>query len=170
MREVSNEVLRSFLEGKGTDDRGRTLDEILRCDDHWLEHNHDFIQWLFPIDTPSGANPNAPIVSARLAKELGAMTEVAGNLRRAVCRMAAFYGFAVVNAGLQGAADYRVRAPRWAAHPTHNDLRITRILRSLTLFGLSKEARSFYEAAIAAVREFRADASVDRYWAMALTA
>src|SRR5690606_20976501 len=52
----------AFYRGAGRDHRGRTLDEILRHDDDWLERTHDFVQWLFPLREPSGANPFAPLV------------------------------------------------------------------------------------------------------------
>ena len=142
----------------------------MQQDDRWLEYTHDFIQWLFPIDAPSGVNPNAPVVTAQAAKELGAIQEVAGNLRRACVRMAAFYGFAIKEASIERANNYALRVHFWAARPTHNDLRITRILRSLTLFGLSAQAHLFHDAAIAAVRENRTDAAVERYWTAALSA
>ena len=139
----------------------------MRQDDYWLEYTHDFIQWLFPIDTPSGVNPKAPIVTAQTAKELGATVQILSNVRRAFCRMAAFYGFSVTDDHIERAGNYRLRASHWAAQATHNDLRITRILRSLMLFGLSTEARLFYDAAMEAVQEYRGDASVQRYWAAA---
>jgi hypothetical protein len=168
MAEPSLDTVRSFLAGTGTDNWGRSLDEILRQPDPWLEYKHDFIQWLFPIDTRSGVNPHAPIVSVEAARDLGAIPAVASNLYRAFCRMAAFYGFLVKDGAIERAANYPSRAPDWAARPTHNDLRITRILRSLTLFGLSAEAQLFHEAAIAAVREYRRDPRVERFWAGAI--
>lgn len=169
MTRPSLDVVRSFLEGTGTDDRGRTLEEILGKDDHWLEYTHDFIQWLFPIDSPSGANPKAPVVTAAEAQELGANANIASNLRASFGRMAGFYGFVVKEATIERKINFSLRAPHWAGQPTHNDLRITRILRSLRLFGLTSEAKLFYDAAMAAVREYRGDTGVQRYWSKALS-
>jgi len=162
------DVVRSFLAGTGTDDRGRTVQQILQQDDRWLEYTHDFIQWLFPIDAPSSVNPSAPVVAPAAAKELGAEEKIVDNLCAAFVRMAAFYGFAVKDDCIEKAANYSSRARLWAVKPTHNDLRITRILRSLTLFGLIAEAQRFHDVALAAVREYRGETAVQRYWAAAL--
>ncbi|MGH9411741.1 MAG: opioid growth factor receptor-related protein, partial [Vicinamibacterales bacterium] len=40
----------------GSDDEGRTLQQILAWDDDRLERAHDYIQWLFPTRQPSGVN------------------------------------------------------------------------------------------------------------------
>jgi Opioid growth factor receptor (OGFr) conserved region len=165
----SLDTVRSFLEGTGTDDRGRSLEQILRQDDHWLEYTHDFIQWLYPIDSPSGVNPNAPVLTALEAGNLGANSKIAANMRRAFVRMAAFYGFDVKEHIIERRSNYSLRVPNWAARPTHNDLRITRILRSLTLFGLTSEAKLFYDVAMVTVREIRGDTEVQRYWFAALS-
>lgn len=169
MTRPSLDAVRSFLEGTGTDDRGRSFEEIIRQDDHWLEYTHDFIQWLFPIDSPSGVNPNAPVITASAARDLGANAKIAANMRHAFGRMAAFYGFVAKDGAIERKSNYSFRVANWAARPTHNDLRITRILRSLTLFGLTSEAELFYDAAIAAVRENRVDTGVQRYWTAALS-
>lgn len=40
--------------GNGSDHKGRFIDEIWTRDHFWLEHTHDYyIQWLFPLKTPS---------------------------------------------------------------------------------------------------------------------
>jgi hypothetical protein len=160
--------VRSFLEGTGADDRGRSLEQILGHDDRWLECTHDFIQWLFPIDSPSAVNPNAPVLTALEARNLGANSKIAANMHRAFVRMAAFYGFDVKDDIIEQRSNYSVRVPNWAARPTHNDLRITRMLRSLTLFGMAGEAKHFYDVAMATVRQIRGDTQVQRYWSEAL--
>ena len=91
-------------------------------------------------------------------------------MRRAFGRIAAFYGFVVKENVIERKINYCFRAPSWAARPTHNDLRISRVLRSLTLFGLTEEARFFYDAAMAAVCEYRGETGVQRYWSAALFA
>ena len=169
MTRPSLDTVRLFLAGTGTDDRSRHFDQILQQDDHWLEYTHDFIQWLFPIDSPSGVNPNAPVITALEAKDLGADVKIARNMRRAFVRLAASYGFVVKDASIERKINYFFQAPNWATRPTHNDLRITRILRSLMLFGFTSEAKLLYDAAIAAVREYRGDTTVQRYWSDALS-
>ena len=169
MARPSLDTVRSFLEGTGADDQGRSLEQILRQDDHWLEYTHNFIQWLYPTDSPSGVNPNAPVLTALEARNLGANSKITANLRRAFVRMAAFYGFDVKDNIIERKSNYSFRVPNWATRATHNDLRITRILRSLTLFGLTREAQLFYDVAMVTVRELRGDVEVQRYWSAALS-
>jgi hypothetical protein len=52
---MKDDPLLRFYTG-GRDSEGRTLDEILSWDDQELEFCHDYIQWLFPNDVPSGVN------------------------------------------------------------------------------------------------------------------
>jgi len=46
----------SFLGGRGPDAAGRFLHDILDWDNAALEATHDYIEWLFPLPTPSADN------------------------------------------------------------------------------------------------------------------
>jgi len=59
-----------FLSGSGSDHRGRFLEDVLAFSDNELESRHDFIQWLFPLDTPSAAVPGSPVLSSEDIKEI----------------------------------------------------------------------------------------------------
>lgn len=150
------ERARDFLGRGGTDHRGRRLDEILGWPDARLEREHDFIQWLFPMETPSGVNALAAVPTREDFAQLTLDAAVLAGARAALARMLSFYGLsrdasgAVVRAG-QG----RERCADWATQATHNDLRLTRILRSLGLLGLHDEARALLEALEALLAEYR---------------
>jgi hypothetical protein len=47
---------------------------------------------------------------------------------------------------VQPSEEFTERAKRWLNSNNHNYLRITRILRSLTLLGLAAEAKEFFAA------------------------
>ena len=136
-----------FYRSEATDDRGRMLDAILAWDDDRLEAVHDYIQWLFPLDEPSRFNPSAPLLTPpdRAAFRHPAL---AANLRRALERMLKFYGLA-----LQPTTPPRVtrsdrwqeRSMEWLHAGNHNLLRLTRIIRSLTLLGQPELARAIYD-------------------------
>ena len=138
-----------FYRGVGADARGRTLEAILAWDDGQLEAVHDYIQWLFPLDEPSRFNSAAPLLTNpdRLAFR---QPPLAANLRRALDRMLAFYGFAMD----RSSADPRIiRSPGWNErsqqwlHPgNHNLLRLTRMIRSLALLGQVDLAAALYGA------------------------
>ena len=89
---MANSRLVAFYQGNGRDHRGRLLRDIHAFDFDELEFHHDYIQWLFPLPEPSGANPAAPL----LTKEDIAAFERDESLRSALLTsfrlMLAFYG------------------------------------------------------------------------------
>jgi len=99
--------LLSFLQDVGGDHRGRTLSDIWKFSDEQIASTHDFIQWVFPLDTESGAQPDAPV----LIHKSGPATM---NVERSTDW---FLGFLS-------------RSPKWLAAYDHNHLRITRMIRS----------------------------------------
>ena len=82
--------LQRFFLGTGTDDRGRLLADVLRQDDAWLEHTHDFIQWLFPLVERSGAAPGAPTLDAATIQAFARDPALRRGLRAGLDRMLAF--------------------------------------------------------------------------------
>lgn len=133
--------LLAFYYGRHPDDRGRMLAEILRQDDTWLEHTHDFIQWLFPLERPSGVNPSAPLITTAVEQAFRSDASLRDRLRGAFQRMLAFYGLQDDGSRIAPASNWTQRKGNWFTRPTHNDLRITRILRCLFLLGLREEAQ-----------------------------
>jgi len=113
-----------FLKGIGTDDKGRTLDEIVQWSDAKLEYSHDTIQWLFPLPEPSQFNPDAPVLTDADLEELRT-EEVRNGILKAFNRFTLFYN-----------------NPQWLTPRNHNYLRLTRILKCLGLAGLDKEKNS----------------------------
>ena len=134
----------------GTDDRGRTLDDILAWDNARLEAVHDYIQWLFPLPEPSAFNMSVPRLSAQDIAAFRDDPALQGRLLAAFRRMLEFYGFELggddakpeVSEARGPAAQARV----WLTPGNHNMLRITRVLRCLTLLGLFAHARAFLAA------------------------
>lgn len=140
----------AFYRGDGRDHRGRLLSHILGFGFDELEFHHDYIQWLFPLPEPSGANADAPLLS----KEDIAAFESDESLRKALLKsfymMLQFYGLVV----WEGRPEIKVtrggrfaeRRDVWLTGGNHNFLRISRILRSLTLLGLGAYASAFLKA------------------------
>jgi hypothetical protein len=130
----------AFYRGSGTDSRGRSLVEILQQDDSWLEHTHDFIQWLFPLPEPSGAVPDAPLATPQVVVAFRSEESLRQRLRASFLRMLAFYGLAWEEGAVIPGGNWPIRREQWFTRGGHNDLRVTRILRSLSLLGLPGEA------------------------------
>jgi hypothetical protein len=143
----------AFLEGEGRDGRGRTVFDVLGLDDAALELNHDFIQWLFPLPEPSGAVPDAPVLTGDDMQAIHDSVMAQCALAAATDRMEAFY-----------------RATHaWLRPHDHNHLRITRIIRSLRLLRGDEEADAFRAMILSLVEAARAPVSARSrgYWSTA---
>lgn len=117
-----------FFEGRIKHPSGRTFDQILALDDDTLERSHDIIQWIFPLPERSRAQPNAPVLTPEELAEFRASPPLQIQVRRAAHTFAGFYGL----------------TDEWKKPRDHNHLRITRIIRCLTLVGQTEYARRFY--------------------------
>lgn len=123
--------MRLFLRGECADHKGRTLHEVLSKDDEWLECEHDYIQLLFPTSDRSRYFRSAPTVSLLEAWELSKDEVIIENMRRSYSRMFKFYSDPENIGG-------------WFKRGNHNFLRLSRILKSLRMFGLDNEADELY--------------------------
>jgi opioid growth factor receptor-like protein len=153
-------LILSFYIGTGKDHRGRMLSQILQKSDRWLEETHDYIQWLFPLYVRSKFNPNAPLltdeVRAAFADSNGADYPVLQqNFSRAIYRMLVFYGYSVSPLApdvVSPTGEWADKAQNWMTDGNHNFMRITRMLRSMTLLGRQELATSFHSVLTAAAR------------------
>jgi hypothetical protein len=107
----------SFMARTASDHKQRTLDCYWRSNDVWREQTHDYIQWAFPMPTPSPHNPDAPILREIDAMIIRNSPEATANFRRTIFMMEQFYQ----------------ANPRWLMSHNHNHQRITRILKSARL-------------------------------------
>jgi hypothetical protein len=137
--------LTRFFAG-GADDDGRTFGEILGWDDARLEMVHDYIQWIFPLPERSEANPSAPALDAATIAAIRGSAEMQGRLRAAFQRMLAFYGFALEGDAVVQGPRFATASRNWLHAGNHNHLRLTRMLRSLRVLGLEREAAALWEA------------------------
>ncbi|XP_032808577.1 uncharacterized protein LOC116941536 isoform X1 [Petromyzon marinus] len=118
------------------------IEEILTdwfSDYEQLEWNHSYIQWLFPI-REQGMNPYAAVLTKEEIEKFKESKEVQGRLMRAYRMMLDFYGIMLVNEETGEVArtgNWRTRFLNLNSH-THNNLRLTRILKSLGELGLER--------------------------------
>jgi hypothetical protein len=137
-----------FYSGTESDHRGRCLREIQEWADDQLESVHDYIQWLFPLPEPSGFNAAAPVLNPQSIQEFRTRLDLQQNLRVSFLRLMSFYGFEVrvgKHITVTRAPNFAAKATGWLSPGNHNHLRITRILRCLTVLGLEAEAAAFLE-------------------------
>lgn len=124
-----------FYAGAGTDNAGRTFDQIMEWSDHQWEATHDFIQWVFPTRRPSAFNNHAPIVTPELIQTFRASPGLQTRLKDVAYPR--FRAFLTMDSNTH---------PWWCHPNNHNLLRVTRVLDCLTTWGipaLDSEALSF---------------------------
>lgn len=158
-----------FFTGRPNTD-GRTLDAILAEDDDALEFHHDIIQWCFPLHEPSSVNPDAPIISPAEQQTLSGRPDVRRKMRQVLDRWLSFYGFRFQGPSVVPTDDFADKSQHWNRPLNHNHLRITRIIRSLRLFGLDDEARQVHDAfaTFAGSNASRIAPTAPAYWRDAL--
>ncbi len=126
----------NFYRHSGTDHRNRCLVDIWTMTFDELEKHHDFIQWLFPLPEASSVNPHAPLLTAELIQQTQQDSEVSENLLRSFDTMAAFWGFNRNNENdIIRSAQFDIQSQKWCCTSNHNQLRLTRVLKSLSLLG-----------------------------------
>jgi hypothetical protein len=159
-----------FHRGTATDSEGRWLRDLWKWNDDDLEAVHDFIQWMFPLPEPSQFNPDAPLLTEEDIAAFRADATLRANLRCSYDRILSFVGLTSHDGTIKEGPNFSARAAYVWTAPNHNWLRITRILRSLTLLGLESEAQALYAclSAFHQSRRFPIPDSTFRYWTVAV--
>lgn len=125
-----------FLKGLESDDKGRLIHQIWEFSDIEIERTHDFIQRLFPLNKPSAMSLNKfYIKDPALIERIRIDPTIANNL---IASKHFFLGFLSRN-------------DQWQRHHNHNQLRITRVIKSLLLLVSRDEAESFHRDVISLI-------------------
>ncbi|XP_006873451.1 PREDICTED: opioid growth factor receptor [Chrysochloris asiatica] len=104
-----------------------------------LEDNHSYIQWLFPLREP-GVNWHAKPLTLKEVEAFKSCPEAMGRFLQAYELMLGFYGVELEDrdtGAVCRAQNYQKRFQNLNWH-SHNNLRITRILKSLGELGLEQ--------------------------------
>ncbi|MFM7886684.1 MAG: opioid growth factor receptor-related protein [Pseudanabaena sp.] len=141
-------LLLSFYRGASANPEGRTIAEIWTWDYSRLENVHNYIQWLFPLPEPSKFSANAPLLDEQTIEAFLADKELRKQLYLSFKLLLNFYGLQCttspkIGVKISKAANFESRRQYWLRPMNHNHLRITRILRSLSLLGLKAYAKAF---------------------------
>ena len=163
----------AFYYGSRPDSQDRYLTDILTEDDAWLEYTHDYIQWLFPLPQRSAFNPSAPVIDDEVMAAFEADELLRTQLHASLVRILAFFGLIQRDGVVTKGPNWEERRSNWLLHPTHNNLRITRILTSLGTLGLGPDAEQLL-ACLVDLRESEPDCGVGtlayEYWIDAVRA
>ena len=122
-----------FLEGKTPDHRGRMLSMLWKQTDDHAENNHDYIQWMFPLEEPSQAVNGAPVLNDFDIDEIRENQLAIGNLKESA----------------RWFLEFLERNDHWITSYDHNHLRITRAIKSLRLLTSDQAADEFRDKVIA---------------------
>jgi hypothetical protein len=138
-----------FYRGEAPHSSGVGIETIWGWSDRQLESVHTYIQWLFPLREPSQAVPGSPTIAAAEVEEFRRDPALRERVLRSFRLMLGFYGFAMSPAGgvtIAPSAEFAAKSGNWLTAANHNHLRITRILKSLVLLGLKREALAWFAA------------------------
>lgn len=167
-----SQLLRFYI-GSHPDHQGRMLAEILRQDDLWLELTHDYIQWLFPLADLSRASSHAPLLDKTTVEAFATDEVLRQHMRAAFVRMLRFYGLKASPAGVHKTENWHERKAEWFLEPTHNSLRLTRMMKSLVALGFRWEALALQGALLtlcATEQDCGIDATAQQFWREAVPA
>lgn len=117
----------AFMENNGSDHKKRKLLDIIKEDDHFWEREHDFIQWLFPLDEKSMAVPTSPVIRE---------PEITFIKESAVAQIS-------LDTSIARYKEFLNRNNGWHSAHDHNHLRITRVLKCLKLIRNLESAQQF---------------------------
>lgn len=134
-----------FLTGSGLDYHNRSHESILRQSDQWWEASHNHIQWMFPTVTPSSYNFLAPVLTPDDIFQITQNKFAKLNIYRGAIRYLKVLGIEYVNNDFRWINENSLLCCSWVNRPDHNDLRISRLLESLTILRHSEFALKLFE-------------------------
>ena len=114
---TNNVSIVDFLEGVEPNINKLYIQDIWDLSDEEIENTHDFIQWLFPTDTPSRYNLAAPVLSEQDILNIQNSEKAKKNLKYSANWFLNFLD----------------RHSYWIDKHDHNQLRIKRIKKCLRL-------------------------------------
>ena len=153
---MNTQIVDFYLGGK--DSKNRSIQEIISWSDSQIEAVHDFIQWIFPLHERSLHSVGTPFLTAEDIEFLSNSQEAKDNMLLCLERFKDFLG-------VDG--DEK-KHKRWARTGDHNLLRITRVIRSLRLFGLEDEAKDFHTKVSKIAKSFDVTKVTMQFWDKAL--
>nr|WP_290955735.1 opioid growth factor receptor-related protein [Halomonas sp.] len=138
----------AFYRGEGHDHKGRLLKDIWALSPFWLEHTHDYIQWLFPIPEAGHFNAFAPLLTTDVQAAFEREEPLRRHQQRSLDVMLNFLGLTRESNAITAQPTLSLQTHIWLKAGGHNHLRITRMIRSLALCHQPALARAVQQAVI----------------------
>jgi hypothetical protein len=156
----------NFYINQDKNSEGVSLEEILSYSDIKFEACHNFVQWVFPLHEKSLHSKSSPQLSKEDVEILSNSLIAKNNILKALERFVQFLN--ETKDPLEICYNALPSKKHWTTEGNHNFLRITRIIRSLRLFGLHKEAKDFYDYVVKIFNYNNLNKNTIYYWDMAL--
>ena len=137
-----------FTLGEAPDHKDRYISDLWQLDHFWLEHTHDYIQWLFPIDTTHKRNSFAPSLSPNDMKAFASTPQLRQQQLQSYRVMLDFFGLEEHESQVIAQPSLNMRQHIWLKRGGHNHLRISRIIQSLALCSNLEQAKNFQNTVI----------------------
>ena len=164
-----------FYSGKACDVYGRKIVDIWEYNDNQLEYIHNYIQWLFPLTEKSMHDRYAPILCDQDIEKIRKNEEIKKNMLYSLCIMMRFYKIELNAKDFKNDRISREikthidKNRKWLTPNNHNYLRMTRIIKSLKLFGMEEYAYMLYEALYDLAQESNAISDENlNFWTQAI--
>jgi hypothetical protein len=141
---MSSRIIIDFYRDEIGNTNGNRRQEILGWSDGALEMDHDYIQWLFPSNEASNFNCDAPTLTQEEAAIFQADPELQEKVRESFVRILKFFEFEL-SEDEHLVVKPKQEVPLWLRAFNHNMLRATRVIKSLRLLGLHREAAAFFK-------------------------
>lgn len=154
IREWTADNFIHFYMNDKSDTDGRMIEDILSFNDIQLEKVHDYIQEIFPTDEESAYNLDAPVFEKNELRNIYKRhIVIRNNITSAFNMMVDFWGLR------------KEECPDWFYDGNHNCLRVTRVLKSLNLFGAYELADELTVLLKNKIKQFpNAVPKAEKYW------
>ncbi len=147
-------TITDFQLGKIPDSQGRFIQDIWQLNDFWLEHDHKYVQWLFPIDSQTKFNRHAPILTPEVQAAFKSSEQLKQAQKKSLDLMLRFFGMQWQGGAIVPCEQLNIRDHIWLKRGGHNHLRISRIIRSLSLCDQLELSVQFQQAMLKAAEQY----------------
>jgi len=166
------EKARAFLAFYRNEEQGKNgflIDGILNFKESEVEKHHNFIQFLFPTYQRSNYCSYAPLLNAEIVQAFLTDSSLRAKQQEALALMVDHYGLKLdLHTGKVSInpSTFAAKQQNFFVNGSHNLLRITRILSSLTSLGQPELAVEFYNClkGLSEGRIPKLKKTLDQYW------
>jgi hypothetical protein len=139
---------------------------MLSQSDDWMAQHTTFIQWMLPVAEHSMFTQRGPLLKRAEFASLSVDDRVRNGIGLSRDRVLRYLGLEQRNGELLKRPNWPA-VEQWTKVPGSEDLRVSRMLRSLVLFGFVEESRELYRHLETLIRESRGTEAAEptlAYW------